>query len=100
MKKVWDERKGKYVEPFTKKRIEIIPYLYLEGHRLYWEFPERYDVIELIEKYHGDGFMDNYLRTVYQDIEYDKYRKQQKYLNMVLSVLPYIPLTGIILGVI
>ena len=46
----WDDRKGKYVKPFTKKKVELLPHLYLKGYRLYWEFPERYNVIDLIEK--------------------------------------------------
>ena len=96
----WDDRKGKYVKPFTKKKVELLPHLYLKGYRLYWEFPERYNVIDLIEKNHGDDFIDIYLTKVSEELEYKKQRKQQKYLNLVLLALPYIPLTGLILGVI
>ena len=95
----WDDKKGKYVKPFTKKKVELLPHLYLEGYRLYWDFntPEPYDIIEASR---DKDFMDNYLTKVSEELEYKKQRKQQKYLNLVLLALPYIPLTGLILGVI
>ena len=42
----WDDKKGKYVKPFTKKRIELLPHLYLEGYRLYWDFPRPISMVE------------------------------------------------------
>tara|TARA_R100001015_G_C4437157_1_gene32090 strand:+ start:194 stop:493 length:300 start_codon:yes stop_codon:yes gene_type:complete len=95
----WDDRKGKYIKPFTKKKVELLPHLYLEGYKLYWDFniPKPYDIIEASR---DKDFMDNYLTKVSEELEYKKQRKQQKYLNLVLSALPYIPLTGLILGVI
>ena len=109
----WDDRKGKYVKPFTKKKIELLPYLYLEGYRLYWDLPLPPNIEELNKKYSSDdntseeelenitnSYMEEYKKAIDLEIKYEPYYKLEKYLNMVLSVLPYIPLTGIILGVI
>jgi len=104
----WDDRKGKYIKPFSKKKRELLPHLYLEGFKLYWNFPKKIEVLELSDKHAANfdndpeqkGFMKDFEEAVKSNAKWKKYRKQQKYLNMVLSVLPYIPLTGLVLGVI
>ena len=108
----WDDKKGKYVKPFTKKRIELLPHLYLEGYRLYWDIkPYYYNDEELEELFELDLDFSNWSCSSHSKRNYKlfewcnetkKYKPYpyQKYLNMVLSVLPYIPLTGLILGVI
>ncbi len=103
----WDDKKGKYIQPFTKKKIELLPHLYLEGYRLYWDFP-KFDVIELSDKhivnFENDPEQKEFINEVTEGLEenykWKKYHKLEKYLNMVLSVLPYIPFIGLILGVI
>ena len=112
----WDDRKGKYVQPFTKKKIEILPYLFFEGSKLYWGFPKppefEHTEDEIKEEVRRSRLLqedlDAYLALPppkYLDREIEHWKSvqrynMQKYLNKILSALPYIPLTGLILGVI
>ena len=109
----WDDRKGKYIQPFTKKKIELLPYLYLEGYRLYWDFPRPISMVEFnkIHTWEEDAseeeiekimkiFKEDFEKEIDLELKYKLYIKLEKYLNMVLSVLPYIPFIGLILGVI
>ena len=114
MEKIWDERKGKYVEPFTKKKIKILPYLYLEGNKLYWGFPKppefEHTEEEIKEEVRRSVLLekdlDAYLALpppehLEREIEHwnnVKRYNMQKYLNMVLRILPLIPVSGFLLG--
>ena len=99
----WDDRKGKYIKDVIDKqstplkRIKIIRWLYFDGRKLYWDIPEPKFEGELTKewlKIYGDSWgYRRYLRYV-------KHYNMQEYLNKILSALPYIPLTGLILGVI
>jgi hypothetical protein len=107
---VWDSRKG-WMKP--KKRIEVLPYLYLEGHKLFWEI-EEYPLQSFTEKekqqqkkydkkiikdifYDGPCPLDDELREF---IQYIKLRRKIKKCNMVLKILPIIPIAGFILGLV
>ena len=106
MKKIWDDKKGKYIkEIFKSKPIKIMTWLYFDGRRLYWDIPEpneeeyipTRDLTIPIEEWEIKVKKSWTYRFYLKE---HKLYKRQKYLNMVLSVLPYIPLTGLILGVI
>tara|TARA_A100001201_G_C4040867_1_gene186632 strand:+ start:551 stop:877 length:327 start_codon:yes stop_codon:yes gene_type:complete len=105
----WDDRKGKYVKPFTK-RIEIMKYLFIEGipfwtpFKIYWDIPsdeygniKTFD-IELIPM--DENFETTLEKEMLHEIKYQLPFLLQKQMNWVLDKLFYIPLTGLTLGVI
>mgnify|MGYP003127699486 FL=1 len=102
----WDDRKGKYVQPFTKKKIEI----FIEGipfwtpFKIYWDIPsdeygniKTFD-IELIPM--DENFETTLEKEMLHEIKYQLPFLLQKQMNWVLDKLFYIPLTGLTLGVI
>lgn len=50
----WDSKRG-WIKP--KKKIELLPYLYLEGYKMYWDIPKPKEVT--LEEYSelGDLFV-------------------------------------------
>ena len=106
----WDDRKGKYVKPFTKKKL--LKNLIFNGMSLQWDFPkpkpvkftekEKKEFDEYLDTSdeEGEGFFDTWTGTV----KSDKYHKElklykiQKGLNLILRLLPLIPVSGFLLG--
>ena len=105
----WDDRKGKYIkdviikdiidEQLTpSKRIKIIRWLYFDGRKLYWDIPKPSSDVENASLLWKNKYKNT--RGYKIHLRLKRYNKMQKYLNKILSALPYIPLTGLILGVI
>ena len=106
----WDDRKGKYIQPFTKR--EIVKNLIFNGISLQWDFPKpkplEYTEQELkeLDTYldssleDGEGFFDTWSAQTKRE----KYNKElklykiQKSLNLILRLLPLIPVSGFLLG--
>ena len=100
----WNDRKGKYVKDVIVKQltpmkpIKIMTWLYFDGRKLYWDIPEPSSDIENASPLWKNKYENT--RGYKIHLRLKKYNKMQKYLNKILSALPYIPLTGLILGVI
>jgi len=106
----WDDRKGKYVQPFTKR--EVVKNLIFNGMSLQWDFPEpkmdelteqeREEFLEYLDTSleEGKDFFNTWTGTVKNDKYYKELKlyKIQRYLNMVLRILPLIPVSGFLLG--
>ena len=106
----WDDRKGKYVKPFTKKKL--LKNLIFNGMSLQWDFPKPKPVIfteqeaKEFDEYldtsdgEGEGFFDTWTGTVKKDKYYKELKlyKIQKGLNLILRLLPLIPISGFLLG--
>ena len=106
----WDDKKGKYVKPFTKKKL--LKNLIFNGMSLQWDFPKpkpleytEQEMEELKEYFEMDidesiGFFSSWSGTTKQK-KYDKELKLykiQKSLNLILRLLPLIPISGFLLG--
>ena len=107
----WDDRKGKYIKPFTKKKL--LKNLIFNGMSLQWDFPKPKPVkftekeTKELEKYldtsdNDDGmqFFNNWTGTAKKDKYYKELKlyKIQKGLNLLLRLLPLIPISGFLLG--
>jgi len=103
---VWDSRNG-WMKP--KRRIEVLPYLYLEGYKLFWDIPKPSFPWDKLDEYNhlftnfiGEGVMPRWSGNE----EYNHYCKYdfsweiQHILNKILVVLPIIPIVGFILGLV
>ena len=106
----WDDKKGKYVNPFTKKKL--LKNLIFNGISLQWDFPEpKMDEFTELEKKEfleyldtsleeGKDFFNTWTGTEKKDKYYKELKlyKIQKSLNLILRLLPLIPVSGFLLG--
>tara|TARA_R100000152_G_C6627585_1_gene76259 strand:+ start:239 stop:589 length:351 start_codon:yes stop_codon:yes gene_type:complete len=108
----WDDRKGKYIQPFTKKKL--LKNLIFNGMSLQWDFPKpkplEYTEQELkeLKEYldtsddddDGVQFFDTWSGTPKEKKYYKELKlyKIQKSLNLILRLLPLIPVSGFLLG--
>jgi len=104
--KIWDDKKGKYVKPFTGKRIELLPHLYVEGRKIYWDIPKPKPTItkEEADLVHNkrinntdDDISDIIVRIHLGKLKWIAYN-YQKQMNVILRLLPYTLLCGFLLG--
>ena len=109
----WDSKRG-WVKP--TKKIELLPYLYLEGYKMYWDIPKPKELtaeeyLELGDLWRKEpeipfeGEEDFWLKWSGREkyLYGEKYNfsyKIQFLLNGIISILPFIPITGFILGLV
>ena len=108
----WNDKKGKYVKTFTKKAV--VKNLIFSGISLRWDFPKpkllEYTEQELkeLKEYldtsddddDGVQFFDTWSGTPKENKYYKELKlyKIQKSLNLILRLLPLIPVSGFLLG--